>query len=140
MKENSCPHGTTPASFITILGIAAAYFALARLGLLPAITAGHASAIWPPAGLALASALMWGYRVWFGVWLGAFASNLWTVLSAGGTSLSVSTVMSAVIGAGAALQTVLAVYLIFRFVGCPLNLYRLRDVVRFLLFGGPLVV
>jgi hypothetical protein len=37
MKENSYSHGTTPASFIAILGIAATYFALARLSSLLAI-------------------------------------------------------------------------------------------------------
>src|SRR5208337_2624795 len=138
MKENSYSQGTTPASFITILGIAAAYFALARLGLLLAIPPGYTSAIWLPAGLALAAALLWGYRVWFGVWLGSFAANLWTVLNAGNAILSVSTVLAAVIGSGTALQAVFGAYLIFRFVGCPLNLYRLGDVVRFLLLGGPL--
>jgi PAS domain S-box-containing protein len=138
MDENSYSHGTTPASFIAILGIAAAYFALARLSLLLAIPPGYASAIAPAAGVALASALLWGYRVWFGVWLGSFAANLWSVLNAGNAILSVSTVLAAVIATGAALQTVFGAYLIFRFVACPLNLYRLRDVVRFLLFGGPL--
>ncbi len=138
MKENPYSHGTTPASFMAILGIAAAYFTLARLCLLLAIPHGHASAIWPAAGLALAAALLWGYRVWFGVWLGSFAANLWTALNAGKAILSVSTVLAAVIGSSAALQAVFGAYLIFRFVGSPLNLYRLRDVVRFLLLGGPL--
>ncbi|MGA2735051.1 MAG: CHASE domain-containing protein [Syntrophobacteraceae bacterium] len=138
MKENPYSHGTALASFIAILGIAAAYFALARLCLLLAIPPGYASAIWPAAGLALAAALLWGYRVWVGVWLGSFAANLWTVLNAGSAILSVSTVLAAVIGSAAALQAVFGAYLIFRFVGCPLNLYRLQDVVRFLLLGGPL--
>lgn len=138
MKENPYSHGTTPASFIAILGIAAAYFTLARICLLRAIPHGHASAMWPAAGLALAAVLLWGYRVWFGVRLGSFAANLWTALNAGKAILSVSTVLAAVIGSGAALQAVFGAYLIFRFVGCPLNLYRLRDVVRFLLLGGPL--
>ena len=138
MKENSYTHGTTPAFFIAILGIAAGYFALSRFSLLLAIPPGYASAIWPPAGLALAAALLWGYRVWFGVWLGSFAANLWPVLNAGKAILSVSTVLSGVIGAGAALQTIVGAYLILRFVGRPLSLYRLRDVVRFLLLAGPL--
>ncbi len=138
MKENSYTHGTTPTSFIAILGIAAAYFVLVRLSLMLAIPPGYASAIWPPAGLALAAALLWGYRVWFGVWLGSFAAGLWPVLNAGKAILPVSTVLSGVIGAGAALQAVFGAYLIFRFVGRPLILYRLRDVVGFLLLAGPL--
>ena len=45
---------------------------------------------------------------------------------------------AAVIASGATLQTVFGAYLVIRFVGYPLNLYRLRDVVRFLLLSGPL--
>src|SRR5208283_4464287 len=112
MKENLYTHGTTPAFFIAILGIAAGYLALARFSLLLAIPPGYASAIWPPAGLALAAALLWGYRIWFGVWLGSFAANLWTVLNAGNAILSVSTVLAAVIGSGTALQAVFGAYLI----------------------------
>ncbi|MGO9413990.1 MAG: CHASE domain-containing protein, partial [Syntrophobacteraceae bacterium] len=138
MEESPHSQGTAPASFIAILGIAAAYFALARLSLLLAIPPSYASAIWPAAGLALASVLLWGYRVWFGVWLGSFAANLWTALNAGNAILSVSTLSAAVIASGAALQAVFGAYLIFCFVGSPLSLYRLRDVVRFLLLGGPL--
>ena len=105
--------------------------------MLLAIPPGYASAIWPAAGLALAAILLWGYRVWPGVWLGSFAAYLWTALGAGNAILSVSTVSAAVIGSGAALQAVFGAYLILRFVGRPLNLYRLPDVVRFLLLGGP---
>ncbi len=138
MKENSYTHGTTPAFFIVILGIAAAYFVLVRLSLLLAIPPGYASAIWLPAGLALAAALLWGYRVWFGVWLGSFAASLWTLLNAGSASLPVSTIVAAVIGTGAALQAVFGAYLISRFVGYTLTLDRGRDAVIFLLLGGPL--
>jgi PAS domain S-box-containing protein len=138
MKENSYPQGTTPAFFIAILGIAAGYFALARFSLLLAIPPGYASAIWPPAGLALAAALLWGYRVWFGVWLGSFAASLWTLLNAGSAGLPVSTIVAAVIGTGAAFQAVFGAYLISRFVGCTLTLDRGRDAVIFLLLGGPL--
>ena len=138
MKKNSYSHVITPASFTAILGIAATYFALARIGLLLATPPGYTSALGPAAGLALAAVLLRGYRVLFGVWLGSFAAGLWTALNAGNAILSVPTVLAAVIASGAALQTLLGASLILRFVGCPLNLYRLRDVVKFLLLGGPL--
>ena len=130
--------GTTPASFISDSRNCRRIFCVSEAWLAAGDPPGYASAIWPAAGMALAAALLWGYRVWFGVWLGSFAANLWTVLNAGSAILSVSTVLAAVIASGAALQTVFGAYLVFRFVGCPLNLYRLRDVVRFLLLGGPL--
>src|SRR3569833_2235126 len=54
------------------LGIAVAYFALGRLGLLLALPPGYATAIWPPAGLACGACLIWsGRRVWPAIFLGS---------------------------------------------------------------------
>jgi hypothetical protein len=89
-------------------------------------------------GLGISSPLLWGYRVWFGVWLGSFAASLWTLLNAGSAGLPVSTIVAAIIGTGAALQAVFGAYLISRFVGYTLTLDRGRDAVIFLLLGGPL--
>ncbi len=41
-------------------GVAAAYFAAGKLGLLLAIPPGYATAVWPPSGIALAAALLAG--------------------------------------------------------------------------------
>src|SRR5437879_7481842 len=51
--------------------LAAAYFSAAKLALLVAIPPGYATAVWPPSGIALASALVRGNGIWPGVWLGA---------------------------------------------------------------------
>ena len=45
---------------LKILGVAVAYWATARLGLLLAVSPGYACAIWPPAGVALAALLIGG--------------------------------------------------------------------------------
>jgi PAS domain S-box-containing protein len=50
-------------------GTAWATFGLTRLGLEP-------SAIWPPAGIALAAMLTWGYRTGVGIGLGLFAFSV----------------------------------------------------------------
>src|SRR6185369_5274760 len=55
--------------------LAAIYFVVAKLSLLLAIPPGYATAIWPPAGVALAAVLVFGPRIWPGVWLGAILVN-----------------------------------------------------------------
>jgi integral membrane sensor domain MASE1 len=52
---------TYPRAILTMLGLAVAYAMLGRLSLLLAIPPGYATAIWPPAGLALAGVLVGAY-------------------------------------------------------------------------------
>jgi PAS domain S-box-containing protein len=61
-----------------ILGLAVAYFVLGKLGLALASINSNVSPIWPPSGLALAAVLLWGYRVWPAVFLGAIVVNATT--------------------------------------------------------------
>jgi integral membrane sensor domain MASE1 len=51
---------TYPRAILTILGLTVAYAILGRLSVLLAIPPGYATAIWPPAGLALAGVLVGG--------------------------------------------------------------------------------
>lgn len=70
--------------------LAAAYFGTARISLLLAIPPGYATAIWPPAGVAVAALMLLGVRYWPGVWLGAMLAN-WVVPD---TSLLVAALIS----------------------------------------------
>jgi len=81
------PWGTTP---VVILGLAALYFLAGKLGLLLAFVHASATAVWPPTGIALAAFLLLGYRVWPGIFLGAFLVNLTTAGSLA-TTLSIAT-------------------------------------------------
>ena len=52
------------------------YFMLAKTGLIFSLPPGYVTAIWPPAGLAFASCLIWGgRRVWPGILVGSLISN-----------------------------------------------------------------
>src|SRR5256885_12007648 len=55
--------------------LAAVYFGAAKLGLTMAFVAEQVTAVWPPTGIALASLLVFGYRLWPGILLGAFLAN-----------------------------------------------------------------
>ena len=61
--------------------LAAAYFAAAKASLMLAIPPGYATAVWPPSGIALAALLLFGNRVWPGIWLGAALANLTVAFS-----------------------------------------------------------
>lgn len=58
--------------------VALVYLIAARLSLFLAFEKTNASPVWPPSGIAFAALVLWGPRVWPGVWIGAFAANLLT--------------------------------------------------------------
>ena len=58
--------------------LCAAYFAAAKAGLAFAFSNQSVTAIWPPTGIALAAVLLWGYRMWPAVAVGAFLANVTT--------------------------------------------------------------
>src|SRR5258706_11580765 len=66
----------TPGYWLAIPLVALAYASTAAVSLLFAIPPGYASALWPPAGIALAAWLAFGPRVWPGILLGAALANL----------------------------------------------------------------
>ncbi len=55
--------------------VAVVYFAAAKFGLSLASETRQVTAVFPPTGIALAALLLFGPRVWPGVFLGAFAAN-----------------------------------------------------------------
>jgi len=61
-----------------VLALAGIYFGCGWFGLSLAFVNKSASAVWPPAGLALAALLLRGRRLWPGVFLGAFLVNFFT--------------------------------------------------------------
>jgi PAS domain S-box-containing protein len=108
---------------VLALAVAATYFATARLGLTMAFVAEQVSPVWPPTGIALAAVLSLGYRVWPGIWLGAFAANL-------GASEPLGT--AAGIALGNTLEALVGAWLLHRAAGFHPALDRLRDVLGLL--------
>ena len=72
--------GVAPIGLILI--IAVVYFAAAELGLSLASVHSNVTPVWPPTGIAIASLIIFGRRVWPGVFLGALAANLLTDIPA----------------------------------------------------------
>src|SRR5437773_6993766 len=55
-----------------LLVLGGVYVVAGKLGLALAFVHASASPVWPPTGIALAATLLLGYRVWPGLFLGAF--------------------------------------------------------------------
>ena len=118
------------------LAMAAFYYGLGRLALLLAIPPGFASAVWPPAGLALAGMLAFRYRVWPGIFVGHFFVNLFPSFEAS-LALPLPILLSLIIATGGTLQAALGALLIRRFVGYPNRLDKEKDIISFLFLSGP---
>jgi integral membrane sensor domain MASE1 len=106
--------------------VAALYVALAKLGFSLAATTKQVTAVWPPTGIALAALLVFGYRIWPAIWIGAFASNAMT----GEPWLT-----AAAIACGNTLAPVLGTALLRR-VGFDTAMDRVRDVLALALLGS----
>ena len=126
MQANSAALPTLPGRRVTPLiesvGIALAYFALAKLGLGLASIHPSVSPIWPASGLAIAAGLLWGYRALPGIFAGAFLANATT---AGSIFTSVS------IASGNTIEALAAAYLIRRYSDGPATFETPAGVARF---------
>lgn len=111
----------------TILVLALAYFFAAKLGLKFAFVNPSATAVWIPTGISLTALLIFGYRVWPAIFLGAFLANLTT---AG------SPVTSIGISIGNTLEGVLGCYLVNRFAASQRFFESAQDIFRFAFLAG----
>ena len=92
--------------FAVIITVAALYFGAARLGLLFAFEQQNTSPVWAPSGIAVAAMVLFGWRVWPAIYVGAAGIVLSTGLPIWASLL---------IGAGNTLEAVTAWWLISRF-------------------------
>lgn len=109
------------------MGVFAVYVVAGKIGLAVPFTSGNVSPLWPPAGVALAAILIFGYRIWPALALGAFIVNFFTRiphLAAAGMAI------------GNTLGPLCGAWLLQRVPGVRPPLTRLRDVLRLTVFGA----
>ncbi|SDG44144.1 Integral membrane sensor domain MASE1 [Lentzea fradiae] len=114
-------------SAVTVAALALVYYATARLGLVLALVNSQVTPLWVPTGISVAVLLLKGPRLWPGIALGAFATNV--SLNAGLGSVVVITI-------GNTAAPLVAWYLLTRF-GFRPALDRLKDALL-LVFAGAL--
>ena len=108
--------------FARIILLPLVYFAAAKLGLSLAALHSNVTPIWPPTGIAIASLLIFGRRVWPGIFVGALVVNVLTDIPVG----------SAVgIAVGNTLEALVAVWLLQSVARWRNSLDSVADVMRF---------
>ncbi|MBC7545316.1 MAG: MASE1 domain-containing protein [Candidatus Sericytochromatia bacterium] len=119
--------------------VAFLYFVGGCLGLTFAIPPGHASAVWPPSGIALAAVLFWGPTVAPGIAVGAMTANLWATLASfpGASPLRLCIVAGGIAG-GSMAQALVMRHLLRRLSRGAECLMSGLDALRFVLVAGPL--
>ncbi|HEX3144773.1 MAG TPA: MASE1 domain-containing protein, partial [Pyrinomonadaceae bacterium] len=110
------------------VGVAVAYFIGAKIGLSLAFVNVSVSPVWPPAGIAIAVLLWFGYRATPGVVLGALLSNYLLT--------DVPLLPSIAIAVGNTLEALTAVYLLRRFTESRNPFNRAFDVLKFVVFAA----
>ena len=109
------------------VAVAAAYYLVGKLGLKLALVNTSVTAVWPPTGLAFAVLLVWGIRLWPGIFVGAFLVNITTegtVL----TTLGIAT--------GNTLEGVVGAWLVSRFANGRNCLNDVRSVFGFVFLAA----
>jgi two-component system cell cycle sensor histidine kinase/response regulator CckA len=110
-----------------ILVLAFLYFCAGSFGLSLARVHPSASAVWPPSGIALAAILLWGYRLWPGIFLGAFVLNI-------AASGSVAAALG--IASGNTIEAILGATLVNRFANGPNAFDQTKSILKFILLAG----
>src|SRR5437762_13592128 len=110
-----------------LVALTGVYFVAGKLGLTLAFVHASATAVWPPTGIALAAALLLGYRVWPALFVGAFLVNVTTEGSVW-TSLGIAS--------GNTLEGLLGAFLVTRFTGGRNVFGRARDILVFAALAG----
>ena len=112
---------------VILVAIALFYYLGAKVGLRFAYVHTSVTTVWPPAGIALAAFVLYGYRVWPAVFVAALLANLTT------TSVLFSSVGIAI---GNTLEGLAGAYLVNRFARGGRVFDRVRDILRFFLLAA----
>lgn len=113
--------------------LTAAYVVSGKLGLLLALPPGYASPIFPPAGIAVAAALVGGRRSLPWIFLGSLLLNIWVAYSDDQRIGATGFEMAVIIALASTLQAAIGSWGLRRIFGYPTALSNIRDALRFLL-------
>jgi PAS domain S-box-containing protein len=122
MTESRKPVALWQLALLTV-----AYFAAGKFGLMLAVVNASVSPVWPPTGIAFASFLLLGPRVWPAIFIGAFLVNV-TTTGAVATSIGIAI--------GNTVEGRLAAELVRLFANGAGVFNRARDVFKFVVLGG----
>jgi signal transduction histidine kinase/CheY-like chemotaxis protein/integral membrane sensor domain MASE1 len=131
MSARFIPLRRTARPLLAYPALTLGYALSGKLGLMLAVPPGYATAIFPPAGIAVAAMLIGGPATLPWTFLGSFLLNLW----AGGETTGAAALAALVIAAGSTLQAAIAGRALRRAIGYPMRLDHGRELLRFLLLA-----
>ena len=112
-----------------VVALATIYVIVARLGLMMDAVAGFATLVWPASGISLAALLIFGFRLWPGIFIGAFVANAWAGAPwPAALGISFGNTLEAVVGA----------HLLLRVPGFRTSVDRVRDVLALIVLAAAL--
>ena len=138
MHKEKLREGAAPKLLLLYVALPVAYLVIGRLGQLLAVSPGYATAVFLPAGIAVAAAFMTGMAALPGTFIGSFLLNVWIDYAAGQEFSIIGIVAAAAIALASALQAGIGGGVLRQVIGYPSRLDNPRDLVRFLLLS-PLV-
>src|SRR5260370_40508628 len=116
---SNTPRSSAAAYLLRLSSVFCLYLAAGKLGLSAPFTSGNVSPFWPAAGIALASVLLWGYRMWPAIAAAAFLINFWSPIPPqAALGIAVGNTSSSLVGG----------LLLNRLGGLHVSLHQLRDV------------
>ncbi len=124
-----------PPYLLSIVVLAVAYAGAGWVALQLAVPPGYAAPAFPPAGIALSALLIFGLRLWPGIFIGSLIVQLLANGSAAVETLSPLVLL--MVPAGATLQAVAGALLAQRLIGFPNPLDAPGTIVRFLALVAP---
>jgi PAS domain S-box-containing protein len=118
---------------LACLTLALAYVASGRLGLLLAVPPGYATAIFPPAGIAMAAVFIGGRGTLPWIFAGSCALNLWLGSTMDQDSEALALAVAVAIAAASVAQAAVGGWVLRKLIGYPATLDNVRDLGRYLL-------
>jgi len=129
---------TAQPLWLTTLVLIAAYAGTGKLCLLLAISPGYASAIFPPAGVAVGAAFIIGKRAFPGLFIGSLLLNLWVGYTEGHHFGATGMVAATLIATSSTVQAAAGGWCLRKFIAYPAAFDNISDVLRFQLLS-PLI-
>lgn len=126
LNHKQSNHGWT-VYLIQLAALTASYFFTAQVGLSFATVSHNVTLVWPPSGIALAALLIFGYRLWPGITLGALLSNVVSGAPLGFVAGS---------AAGNTLAALVGAFILRRFLDFRVSVAYVKDVLGLLFLGG----
>ncbi|HLX72936.1 MAG TPA: MASE1 domain-containing protein [Verrucomicrobiae bacterium] len=125
------------SKLLRFVALAAMFFVAGKIGMLLRDANSGISPIWPATGIALAGLLLWGYRLWPAIFVGACLIDV-TSHAFNHAAGALGIIHTLGIAGGDTLEALLGAWLVNRFANGVDAFLRVSDVFRFTIFAGVL--